>query len=335
MSSNVIFGLSELKLTSAEIAFFKEINPCGYILFKRNIDTPDQLKELVKELRSINDNDDLLILIDQEGGRVRRLKPPYFRECKAAGMYAKLAEVDFDKALKAVELNHYLLGTELISYGINANCAPVADLRYEWAHDIVGDRSFGEDVEKVSKLCKAAIKGLNNAGVFEIIKHIPGHGRALSDSHYDLPKVETSLDELEVTDFKIFRNLQDSNFAMTAHIVYGALDSENCITHSSAAIDYIRNNIGFKGLIMSDDLSMEALNGSIYERAHKASQAGCDILLHCNGVMDEMIEVARAKCELDTKLIGNLFNKLNLISNCYGDLSIAELEKQLESYFEI
>ncbi len=334
MMTNAIYGFSGHKLTEVEITFFKEVQPCGYILFKRNIDTPSQLQELTTELKEITGNADLLILIDQEGGRVRRLKPPHFRECKPTGDYAILAEKDFAKALKAVELNHYLLGIELSRHGINVDCAPVADLRFDWAHDIVGDRSFGHDPESVSKLCQAAIKGLNNAGVIEVIKHIPGHGRALADSHLELPRVTTPLAELEQTDFVVFKNLHDANFAMTAHIIFDALDGNNSITHSAESINYIRNELGFSGLIISDDLSMQALSGSLQERAEKAAHAGCDILLHCNGKMGEMVEVARAASNLEENPFKQASVNLEIVSpKHYGSQSLEELEALLESYF--
>jgi beta-N-acetylhexosaminidase len=334
--TNTIFGFSAQELTPEEITFFMETNPCGYILFKRNVATPEQVKRLTEQLKSLNNNPNLLILIDQEGGRVRRLRPPHFREAFAAGEYVKIAEQNFDKALKAVELNHYLMGRELNELGINVDCAPVADLKFNWAHEIIGDRSFGEKPEKVAALCKAAITGLNGAGVHEVIKHIPGHGRALADSHEALPIVTTTLDELEKTDFSPFKSLNSATFAMTAHVVFEALDQENCVTHSSSCLRYIRERIGFSGLIMCDDLSMNALKGSLHNRAAKALAAGCDLLLHCNGNLDEMVEVAKAAQEFGRIDQLQAYNqKLKTIASrsTYKNTPTNELELELQNIF--
>lgn len=334
MISNAIYGFAGYVLTPDEIAFFKEMNPCGYILFQRNIENPSQVKKLTESLRSISKNDDLLILIDQEGGRVRRLKPPHFRNALPAGDFVKLFERDESAAAEAVELNHYLIGCELLGLGINVDCAPVADLKFDWAHDIVGDRSFGSSPQNVINLCQNAIDGLNASGVHEIVKHIPGHGRAMSDSHLELPRVSASLEELKQTDFAVFSGLKDSSFAMTAHILFDAIDDENCITHSIQGMNYLRSDIGFSGIIMSDDLSMEALKGTIQDRAQKAMLAGNDILLHCNGKMDEMQQVAKhagAFSKLTDLKRLNHDLKIAVAHNKFSGADSAELEVRLQA----
>ncbi|MFI4955151.1 MAG: beta-N-acetylhexosaminidase, partial [Gammaproteobacteria bacterium] len=265
----------------------------GFILFSRNIADPAQLKALIEELNGAVTNTHLHVLVDQEGGRVRRLKPPHFQDAKAAKTFRDLAETDLDKAKDETFNAHFNMGLELKSLGFTMNCAPVADIFYPWAHDIIGDRSFGSTPQQVAELCKSALNGLNKAGIAGIVKHIPGHGRALSDSHFELPRVNTSLTELEATDFEAFKLLNDAPFAMTAHVVYEALDPLNPATTSSIVIDYIRNQLGFKGAIMSDDLAMKALSGTPAENAKAALAAGCDLLLHCNGNMNEMVEIVK------------------------------------------
>lgn len=288
---NIIFGLSGKALTVAEREFFAKVNPYGFILFSRNIENPDQVKSLIQELNDCVANTNLHILVDQEGGRVRRLKPPYFKDACAAKVYSDMAKDDLHAAKQKTFDAHYYMGQELRALGFTMNCAPVADIYYPWAHDIIGDRSFGSEPEQVAELCRSVLGGLNKAGVDGVIKHIPGHGRALADSHFELPRVNASLVELEQTDFKAFKLLNDSPFAMTAHVVYEALDPNNPATTSKIVIDYIRNHIGFAGCIMSDDLSMKALAGTPAENAQAALAAGCDLLLHCNGKMEEMVDI--------------------------------------------
>lgn len=288
---NIIFGISGKTLLPEEKAFFAKINPYGFILFSRNIEDPTQVKELIKELKECVSNTNLHILVDQEGGRVRRLKPPHFKDAKSAQTFRELAEKNLTDAKEKVFKAHFEMGLELKELGFTMNCAPVADVYHSWAHDIIGDRSFGTDPEQIAELCKSALDGLNKAGIEGVIKHIPGHGRALADSHFELPRVNTSLNELEETDFKVFKLLRDAPFAMTAHVVYDALDQQNPATTSSIAINYIREQLGFNGAIMSDDLAMKALSGTPAENARAALDAGCDLLLHCNGNMTEMLDI--------------------------------------------
>ncbi len=307
---SVIFGLEGLKLKQEERDFFKAQQPLGFILFARNIKDHQQVKSLVEDLKSCVNHDYVPILIDQEGGRVRRLKPPLFREAKAAKIYANLAESNLEAAKQMTFLNHYLMGKELMELGINTNCAPVADLLFAGAHEIVSDRSFGKDPQQVIELCRAAALGLQAAGVTPIIKHIPGHGRAKVDSHFDLPKVTTSLSELEKTDFLPFKELSNIPIAMTAHMIFDALDPNAPVTLSAAAVNYIREKIGFKNILLTDDLSMKALTGSFTEKVTQAQEAGCDVMLHCDGNMEAMQEISAATSIAPTWILELLENQI-------------------------
>lgn len=292
----IIFGLSGTKLTEQEIAFFSKARPIGFILFSRNIESKEQVKALTKSLRDLMQNEDIPIMIDQEGGRVARIKPPLMKEYKPAKYFGDMALSDLEKAVDATYENYLAMGKELISLGINVNCAPVADLLIEGADDIIGDRSFGSSVSIVSQLCDAACLGLMDADVHPIVKHIPGHGRATCDSHKDLPVVTTDLKTLEETDFRVFKSLSSLDvWAMTAHVKFDALDKDSCVTLSQKAISYIRNELGYEDhVIISDDMSMKALKGDIGENAAAAMLAGCDLILHCNGEMEEMKSIYSA-----------------------------------------
>lgn len=286
-TSAAIYGLEGLALTDAEKSFFREVNPFGYILFKRNCETPQQLRALTDSLRELSGQAHLPILIDQEGGRVARLREPHWRTPPAAALFAKL------NSLPATYLNAKLIAAELLEMGINVSCAPLADIPVEGAHDIIGDRAYGKTAQEVVKHARAVADGLLQNGVMPILKHIPGHGRAKVDSHEALPVVSESLEVLEASDFIPFRELKDIPLGMTAHIIYEALDAKNVATTSPTVINYIRQTIGFDGLLMSDDLSMKALQGSYAEKAASTLKAGCDLVLHCNGKMEEMTEVAK------------------------------------------
>jgi len=301
---NFITGVSALELTAEERAFISDHQPIGFILFKRNCDNPEQMKQLTASLNQLCHGYAPLIMIDQEGGRVSRLPEKYFE--KTPSMAALTALKDAQHAYTDVYNNYLKIAKTLKSLGINVDCAPVADLHIEGAHSVIGDRSFGSDPESVAHLSEAVCSALANEGVQSIIKHIPGHGRSLCDSHFSLPRVSSLLETLEATDFKVFRSLSTQKMAMTAHIVYEALDSQRCATTSPTVIYYIRNEIGFKGIILTDDLSMEALAGSIKERADDSLKAGCDILLHCNGKMDEMMQVAEAAIAISDELMDKI-----------------------------
>jgi beta-N-acetylhexosaminidase len=288
----VIFGCAGTALTTQEKKFFRHHKPYGFILFKRNIESPDQTERLVAAMRDAVGTH-CPILIDQEGGRVARLKPPHWPEFPS--MEKLVDGLPLVDAKKRVFENAIVIGKVLTDLGINVDCAPVCDLKMEGAHSIVGDRSFGNDPIQVATLAAVMCDGLRAAGVTPIIKHIPGHGRAKVDSHEDLPKVDTPLDILEKTDFKVFSLLASQDcWAMTAHIVYTALDPTFPATTSPTVIRYIREHIGFKGLLISDDISMKALKGDLGQLSCDALAAGCDIILHCNGHMQEMEVIAEA-----------------------------------------
>ncbi|WP_297731621.1 beta-N-acetylhexosaminidase [uncultured Maricaulis sp.] len=301
--ASVIYGLAGTKLSPDEKAFFRDIDPWGFILFARNIEGIRQVSRLTLELRDCVGRD-VPILIDQEGGRVARLRPPTWRAAPAAERFADLWKIDEEMAIEATRINHRLLAHELRTIGVDVDCAPVADLRIDGADDIIGDRAFGRTPEPVIHLGRAAMEGLMAGGVAPIIKHIPGHGRALADSHLELPVVPEEHGLLSETDFAPFRGLSDAPMAMTAHIVYADIDSDHPATQSAELVGkVIRGEIGFDGLLMTDDLSMKALTGTFRERGERSLKAGCDMLLHCNGQMGEMIAVAEGTAALSGKAL--------------------------------
>jgi beta-N-acetylhexosaminidase len=302
VSRAAILGCAGTVLSDRERAFFGEAKPWGFILFARNIESAGQTRALIQSLREAVGDEEALVFVDQEGGRVQRLRPPLAQARRPAEPFGDLYRRDPDAALEAVRLNHRLIAGEIRALGFDADCAPCIDLRHPGAHDIIGDRSFGTDPAVVSALGRAAIDGLTAGGVAPVIKHIPGHGRAKADSHLELPTVHTPLRELEQSDFEPFRALADAPMAMTAHVVFTAVDPHACVTLSRHAVStVIRGFIGFDGLLMTDDLSMKALGGAMRDRADASIQAGCDMLLHCNGDMDEMAEVAAAAPRLAGK----------------------------------
>jgi beta-N-acetylhexosaminidase len=299
MAKAVIFGCAGLVLSREEARFFRETDPVGFILFARNLSERAQIIDLIKSLRETIGRTNAPILIDQEGGRVARLRPPQWRTCAAAARYASLYEMDPDSAVEASRLNGRLMGAELADLGFSVNCAPVLDLRFPGAHEVVGDRAYGATPEQAATLGRALAEGLLLAGIIPVIKHIPGHGRATIDSHFALPQVQASWRELEATDFEPFRRLRDMPWAMTAHVLFEAIDPVRPASLSPDVVgEVIRGSIGFDGLLLCDDLSMAALGGPIGARARDAIAAGCDIALHCNGKMDEMLPIAEAVPEL-------------------------------------
>lgn len=312
MTSAAIYGLAGLELTADEKAFFRDADPWGFILFARNIDRPKQVSKLCVALRdAVGCN--APIFIDQEGGRVQRLKPPTWRAAPPADVFGTLFRKDEEAGLEAVRLNHRLIAHELMALGVDADCAPCIDLQIEGADAIIGDRSYSTEPEIVARLGRAAMEGLLAGGVAPVIKHIPGHGRADADSHLALPRVDTPREVLETTDFAPFRDLVDAPMAMTAHVVYSDIDPDDPATHSEAMIaDVIRGSIGFDGLLMSDDLSMQALSGSLPVRAERALGAGCDLVLHCNGQMKEMVAIAHAVPALS----GRALDRANAAADC-------------------
>lgn len=289
--ASAIFGLQGTELTPEESAFFFDVNPYGYILFQRNCESPAQVKRLTDSLREISGRENLPILIDQEGGRVARLKPPDWPTFPPAKIFADLYAKDWEKAERACTLNARLMAHELAQIGVTVDCAPVADIPVPGAHDVIGDRAFGHVPEQVITLARAQADGLADGGIVPVLKHIPGHGRAFADSHLELPVVETPLERLRDTDFVPFKALADLPMAMTAHVLYTALDAKRPATTSPVAIKLIREELRFEGLLMSDDLSMKALGGDFTSRTENALAAGCDVVLHCNGDMKEMQEI--------------------------------------------
>lgn len=293
--SAAILGCEGLSLSAAERDLFRDHDPLGFILFARNIESPEQVKALTADLRDCVGRADAPILIDQEGGRVARLPTPPWRRVPPAAEFGRLYVVDPDVACEAAWLNGRLLAQELSSLGINVDCVPVLDLQFPGAHEIIGDRSFGEDPQTVAALGRSLCEGLMAGGVLPVIKHIPGHGRATSDSHEALPVVDAPRDALEASDFKPFRDLADMPLGMTAHVVFTAIDGNAPATTSRAVLrDVVRGHMGFGGLLLSDDLSMKALSGGLGDRTRSALEAGCDVALHCNGRLAEMSEVLEA-----------------------------------------
>jgi beta-N-acetylhexosaminidase len=293
MRTRVIFGCAGPSLTADERAFFTSTKPWGFILFARNVVDSSQVRGLTRELRATVGDDKAPILIDQEGGRVARLKPPNWKQRPAAARFGDIFANSQEVAREAAYLNARLIAQDLAELGINANCAPVLDVPVDGANAVIGDRAFGRDPVQIIELGRSVIEGLTEGGVLPVMKHAPGHGRATADSHVHLPRVAASAEELSATDFVTFRSLNHCPMAMTAHVVYEAIDPQRPATTSPKVIrGIIRGEIGFDGLLMSDDLSMEALSGPISARTKAALFAGCDIVLHCNGGMDEMAAVA-------------------------------------------
>jgi beta-N-acetylhexosaminidase len=295
LTSPALYGCAGTELSADERRFFADVNPLGFILFARNCSSGSQISDLTASLRDAVGRSEAMILIDQEGGRVARLKAPEFRAAPPAQVFGRLAAKDLSLAQEAARLNARLIASELFSLGINVDCLPVLDVPAPGGHDIIGDRAFASDPEVVAALGRSTAKGLMAGGVLPIAKHIPGHGRAGADSHLALPVVDAPRTELEQIDFLPFRALRDLPLAMTAHVVYSAIDAVHPATTSTVMIrDIIRGQIGFDGLLMSDDVSMEALAGPIASRAQSALSAGCDVVLHCNGKMAEMVAIADA-----------------------------------------
>ena len=291
----MILGCAGLTLTTEERAFYRQERPWAFILFGRNVAEPQQIRDLVADLRDCVGRPDALVFIDQEGGRVQRLRPPLAQSYPPAAALGALYREDRDAGLRAAWAMSRLHAFDLARYGINADCLPVLDVPVEGAHDVIGNRAYGKDPAIVAAMGRAAADGLLAGGVLPVIKHIPGHGRAFADSHLALPVVDTPLDALRSHDFAPFQALNDAVMAMTAHVIYTAIDPDRPATTSPRAIgDIIRGEIGFDGVLMSDDLSMKALSGDFASRAADALAAGCDVVLHCNGLMDEMAPVASA-----------------------------------------
>ena len=293
MLASFISGCAGEALTADEWRFFQDARPCGLILFRRNCQNPDQVKALINAFKDAIGSDDLLILVDQEGGRVQRLGPPNWRKLPPAASFGTLYREDREFAIHAARAIAELVAMDLRGLGVNTNCAPVLDVPGPGMDNAIGDRAFGPDMGMICELGRAVAEGLLAGGVLPVMKHMPGHGRATQDSHKVLPVVEASLNTLVETDFAPFRALADLPIGMTGHILYTDIDRNGPATTSRLVIDtIIRGEIGFSGLLLSDDLSMHALGGSPGERARAVLAAGCDLVLHCNGRLDEMQDVA-------------------------------------------
>jgi len=330
MTSAAIYGCSGHRLTAEERAFFAETRPWGFILFRRNVDSPAQVKALVDELRDSVGRADAPVLIDQEGGRVQRLGPPHWPKYPPGSAYLKAVN-DPMAARELVRLGARLIAHDLRELGITVDCVPVLDVPVPGAHDIIGDRAYAQDPATVTQLGRAAAEGLLAGGVLPIIKHIPGHGRAFADSHHDLPVVETDLATLDAWDFAPFKALSDMPMAMTAHVVFTAVDAKRPATTSKKGIRLMREHLGFSGLIMSDDLSMQALTGSLTERAEQSLKAGCDVILHCNGDLGEMRQVAEGTGKLKGEAKRRAEAALNRIVHAVEPLDVAEARARLEA----
>jgi beta-N-acetylhexosaminidase len=290
----LFLGLAGPDLLPAERAFFAETAPAGYILFKRNCVDRIQMRRLTDDLRALSGRDDVPILIDQEGGRVARMQPPGWPAFPKAERFDALYDVAPISAIEAARANAQAIAAMLAEVGVTVNCLPLLDVRTSEGHDIIGDRALGREPMRVAAMGRAVIEGLRAGGVVGVVKHVPGHGRAMADSHVELPVVHAGADELE-RDLEPFVKLNDAPMAMTAHVVYPAWDAEQCASLSAKVIgEIIRGRIGFDGLLMSDDLGMHALSGGFGDRAAGVLAAGCDIALHCSGDMAEMMAVAAA-----------------------------------------
>ena len=304
MTKAFITGIAGTTLNADEQAFIEAERPWGFILFKRNIETPEQVARLVTELKECAGRNDIAVLIDQEGGRVQRLGPPHWPAYPPGALFGKLYDLDRTFGLSAARLSTRLIAADLSELGITVDCLPLADVPVAGADAVIGNRAYGTEPGKVAAIARAVTDGLEQGGILPVLKHIPGHGRANADSHLRLPTVDTPLKELERTDFAAFRPLADLPMAMTAHVVFSALDPVHPATTSATIINQvIRGVIGFQGLLMSDDVSMNALSGSIAERTRAAFLAGCDMVLHCNGDLAEMREVAAETPELSGKAL--------------------------------
>jgi beta-N-acetylhexosaminidase len=329
--SAFICGCAGLSLTAWERRFLREAQPWGLILFKRNVDHPAQLADLTASFRDAVSRADAPVLIDQEGGRVQRLGPPHWPVYPSAASYLK-GGGSLEGAAKLVRLTAQLMATDLVAVGINVDCLPVLDVTYADSHRVIGDRAYGSDPAAIARLGRAAADGLLSAGVLPVIKHLPGHGRALADSHLEVPVVTASRAELEGSDFLPFMANADLPIGMSAHVIYPVLDPERPATTSPVVIQkIIRGRIGFDGLLLSDDLSMQALSGTLRERAEAALVAGIDVVLHCNGNPDEMQEVGAASPPLTGRGLARAEAALARLTRPVADFDPVDARERLNS----
>lgn len=328
----VILGCSGRSLLAEEAAFFRDVQPWGFILFKRNIGSPEEVRALTADLRATVGREDAPILIDQEGGRVQRMGPPHWPAYPAGRRYGGLN----GSAVTMARLGARLMAHDLASVGINVDCAPVLDVPVAGAHDVIGDRAYGTMPDTVAEIGRAVAEGLMAGGVLPVMKHIPGHGRAGCDSHKGLPVVEASRADLKAHDFRPFRALADLPLAMSAHVVYAELDPSRPATQSRIVIgDVIRGLIGFDGLLMTDDLSMHALDGAFRTRAEAAFAAGIDVALHCNGDMAEMRGVLEGTPALAGVALRRAEAALSRLPSDAGDFDVREARARFEAALSV
>jgi beta-N-acetylhexosaminidase len=330
-----ILGCSGPALTAEETAFFRQTRPWGFILFGRNVTGPDQVRGLVEALRETVGRPDAPVLIDQEGGRVQRLGPPHWRRFPPGRAYGELPGNDPLVRREITRLGARLLAHDLAGLGINVDCMPVLDVPDPQGHEIIGDRAYARTAEQVAVLGRAAAEGLIAGGVLPIVKHIPGHGRAKADSHLELPLVEADWADLDGRDFAPFKSLSDMPMAMTAHVIYAAVDRAAPATTSKKVMKtVVRGAIGFDGLVMTDDLSMKALSGDFAERARASRAAGCDVVLHCNGSMAEMRAVVAGAGELKGRAAARAKAALARLAKAPEPFDAAEGRARFDAAFE-
>ena len=328
----IIFGCAGKSLTPDEYQLFKNIRPAGFILFARNIENADQVRALIRELRGVSIGAESLIMIDQEGGRVQRLIPPIWRSYPALKEFGDRAVIDLEEASKCLELNYRLIAKELVSLGINVNCAPVLDIFMEASNNVIGNRAISNNPKIISILGKSVCRGLASNGVIPVIKHIPGHGRADLDSHAELPRVTTDLNTLRHTDFVPFKALRSSPAAMTAHILYAAIDRENPASVSrQVVLKTIRKDIGFDGLLFSDDVCMGALSGTSSARIEAVLGAGCDIALHCSGEYLDMASVSKNCPVMSSESVRRMVSALAVTRNT-DDLNLDAAKERVNQF---
>ncbi len=330
-----IFGLAGHALTADERSFFRDADPAGYILFGRNVENRAQLRALTDELRAIHGRERLLISIDQEGGRVARMKPPEWEVFPPGEAFASLWQVAPASAIEAARANAEALGRDLAEVGVTVDYLPLLDVRQPGAHDVIGDRALGEQPMQVAALGRAVLDGLARAGVTGCVKHMPGHGRACADSHKELPTVEASEVELE-TDLEPFRTLADAPIGMTAHVRYMAWDADNPGTLSPIVVnEVIRGAIGFSGLLLTDDIDMEALSGSVPERSERAIAAGCDVVLNCWAKMDDMVDIAERLPPMSKAAAARLERALNRTGSVHNGIDRAQLIAKRDALLDL
>jgi beta-N-acetylhexosaminidase len=330
-----IFGLAGLTLTADERAFFRDADPAGYILFGRNVQDRAQLRALTDDLRSIHGRERLLVSIDQEGGRVARMKQPEWEAFPPGEAFARLWQVAPASAIEAARANAEALGHDLAEVGATVDYLPLLDVRRPGAHDVIGDRALGDEPMQVAALGRAVLDGLARAGVTGCVKHMPGHGRACADSHKELPTVEASEAELE-DDIEPFRTLANAPIGMTAHVRYTAWDAVNPGTLSPVVVgEVIRGKIGFSGLLLTDDIDMEALDGSVPERSERAIAAGCDVVLNCWAKMDDMTGIAERLPAMSEAAAGRLERALGGTGQAHGGTDRAHLIAKRDALLDL